>query len=104
MSDLTVPQYDYGYNLTFTVKDNAGVVYNLTDYVARLRIWIGGNRAGTIVNGTCVLTAPTFGTATYTVGSADFRNTGNYMGKIELTKLGIVESTKPFTIQITENA
>ncbi len=102
MADITVPKGDYGFNLTITIKDSDNAVYDLSGYSPKLKVWTPGGTA--FVAGTCALTNPTAGTVTYTVGSVDFTTAGNFKAEIEITKSGVIESTVPFTIQVTESA
>ena len=104
MADLIVYQNDRGFNIVFTVQAADGTGYNLTNYVATLKIWPPGNTAGTIVSGTCAITNANPGTATYTAGSAIFTTPGMYLGELELTQAGIAETTNPFTVEIKESA
>ncbi|KKM66886.1 hypothetical protein LCGC14_1476670 [marine sediment metagenome] len=105
MADLEVPKSDYGYTINFGIKDANDAAYDLTDYVSTFKVWPPGNTAGTIVSGTCsILNVEAGGTVSYTVVNGNFDTAAKYMGEIELTKSGIVESTKKFSIAVVESA
>ncbi len=105
MADLTIPRGDKGFNLNFTIQSNSGGTVDLTTYSpVYFKVWPAGNTSGTTISGTCAISNATAGSVTYTIGSADFTTAKNYMGEIEITKSGVVESTKRFTIEITESA
>ncbi len=105
MADLEIPKNDFGYNLTFGLKDANDDAYDLTGYVVRLKVWPPGNTGGTIVNGTCtILNVEASGSSYYTIKNGDFGTVRNYVGELELTKSGVVESSKRFTMGIIESA
>lgn len=105
MADLEFPKGDYGYNINFGIKDANNAAYDLTGYVSTLKVWPSGNPSGTVVSGTCsILNVEAGGTVQYTVVDGNFDMITTYVGEIELTKTGIVESTAKFTIAITESA
>ncbi len=105
MADLEIPKSDYGFNINFGIKDADGDAYDLTGYVSTFKVWPPGNPSGTVVSGTCsILNVEAGGTVQYTVANGNFDTITTYVGEIELTKSGIVESTRKFTIAITESA
>lgn len=104
MSDLTVPQGDYGYNLSFTIKDNNGAPYPLTSYTITMNVWFAGSPNNSILTGVCVIDVAANGTCHYPVQSGDFNAAGDYLIELELTKAGVVESTRNYTLKVEESA
>jgi len=104
MSDLTVPQGDYGYPLAFTITEDDGTAYNLTGYTVTMKVWFKGRRGDPIVTGTCTNDVEADGTCHYTVVQYDFDSKGDYRIELELTKAGVVESTRHYTLKVEESA
>jgi len=103
MADMTVPKNDKGYYLSWTVKDSAGDVYSLTDYTIKLKVWAAGRPGTLIVDGTCTPVVAASGTCRYLVTATDFTLKGTYSAELELTKTDTIESTRMFTIEVTES-
>ena len=103
MAGLIVPKGDYGFDLNFTVRDSDGDAYNLTGYTIKLKVWSPNNPSILMVNGTCSILVAASGTCKYTVANGDFNSVGNYLFELELTKTGVVESTKTQTLFVTES-
>lgn len=99
---MIVARGDYGYNLTFTVKDASGTVYNLAGYTITLKVWKPGV-PGLIVSGACAIVLASAGTCSYTVARGDFDEIGVYHAELELTASGVVESTNDFELQVEES-
>lgn len=103
MANLTIPKADKGFYLSFTVTDSAGTAYNLTDYTIKLKVWNTGRPGTLIVDGTCAIVVAASGTCRYSVAATDFTLKGTYSAELELTKTDIIESTRMFTIEVTES-
>jgi hypothetical protein len=103
MADMTVPKNDKGYYLSWTVKDSAGDAYNLTDYTIKLKVWSAGRPGTLIVDGTCNIVVAASGTCRYLVTATDFTLKGTHSAELELTKTDVAESTRMFTIEVTES-
>ena len=103
MTTITVPKSDKGYYLSFTIQDSAGNAYNLTDYTIKLKVWVAGRPDSLTVDGTGEIVVAASGTCRYLVTATDFTAKGTYSAEIELTKTGIAESTKEFTLEVTES-
>jgi len=92
---------DYGYEISFTVKDSDGVVVNLTDIGA---IYFRVRQVDTdlnILNGTCEVVLASAGTCKYTTQSGDFDNEGNYTGGLVLQYSASKKvTTKDFAITV----
>lgn len=105
MADLEFPKSDYGYNINFGIKDANDAAYDLTGYVSTFKVWPPGNPSGTVVSSTCsILNVEASGTVQYLVADGDFSSITTYVGEIQFTKTGIKESTRKFSIAITESA
>ena len=98
----TIPKGDYGYYLNFTVQDSAGNAYNLTGYTITLKVWRQGV-PGLVMSGNCDIVAAANGTCKYLVVSGAFNRAGTYQAELELTKSGVVESTKNFELEVEES-
>ena len=105
MAGLTIAKNDYGYNLSFTVQDASGTAYNLADFTAvTLKIWVEGSRPDALLGDSALdIDNAASGTCHYTVQSGDFSAKGSYVGELELTASGVVESTDIFTIKVAES-
>jgi hypothetical protein len=58
-----------------------------------------------LLSSACVLDGGgTAGACHYTVASGNFDSVGLFKGELELTKTGVIESTKAFDIEVTESA
>lgn len=103
MADLTIPKGDKGYYLNFTVKDNSGTAYDLTDYTITLKVWSINAPDTLLVSGACSIVVAASGTCRYNVADGDFDTEGTYMLELELTKSGVIESTKAYTVDVVES-
>ena len=104
MADLTIPKDDYGYDLTFTVKDSSGDAYVLTGYTITLKVWKHGSSGTPIVDSGCDILVAASGTCTYTIVDGDFDAGGRYRFELELTKSGVVESTRNYEVLVEASA
>jgi len=104
MSDLTVPQGAYGYNLAFTVQDSTATAYNLSGYTVTLKIWKEDLETDTLVSAACTVDVAASGTCHYAVQSGDFDEEGDYLLGLELTKTGVVENTRHYTLEVEQSA
>jgi hypothetical protein len=103
MSDLIIPQSDKGYDLNFTVKDSDDTAYDLTDYTVTLKVWKAGIPGTLILSETCDIDSAADGTCHYTIQGEDFDNRAKYKMELELTKSGVIESTKNYDLLIEES-
>ena len=100
---LTIPKGDYGYNLNFTVQDADGNAFNLTGYTITLKVW-APNVPGTLkFSGACTIDVAASGTCHYVLVSGNFDTVARYQAELELTKSGVVSSTRPFIIVVEES-
>jgi hypothetical protein len=104
MINIVVPKGDKGFNFAFTVTNSAGTAYNLTGYTIKLKMWNPDIPDTLLINSACSIVVAANGTCVYIVGATDFAITGFYYAEIELTKTDIIESTEPFSIEVTESA
>lgn len=103
MATFTVPRNDKGYYLNFTVQDSTGTAFNLTSYTITLKIWSPGNPGTLLMSGACSIVSAAAGTCRYSVGATDFTLTGTYNMELELTQSGVIESTRLYTLEVTES-
>jgi hypothetical protein len=103
MADLTIPQGDKGFNLAFTVKDADDDAYDLTDYTITLKVWKAGVPGTLILSEACTPDVEASGTCHYTVQAGDFDSVSKYKMELELTKSGVIESTKNYDLVIEES-
>jgi len=96
---MQIPQGDYGYYLNFTIQGSNNYNYDLTGYTIKLKTWVAGNKQ-VILIGTCSIVTAANGTCRYLVANGNFNKAGEYVAELELTKTGVVESTKPFSISV----
>jgi len=103
MSDLTIPKGDYGYNLSFTIQDDDGNAYNLLGYTITIKVWPQHMPGEPIVSDTCIIDVAASGTCHYPIKVGDFANAADYLIELELTKVGIIESTRNYTLTVEES-
>jgi hypothetical protein len=104
MSQLTIPQGDFGFYLNFTIKKADGTVYNLTGYTITFNVWRKGDKTSKYVTGACTIVQADGGTCRYLVVANDFATAGKYRSELQLTKSGVQESTEAFDIVVSESA
>lgn len=75
---------DFGFEITFTVVDENGVVVDLTG-AEEIRFLVAQqDTMRTIVNGVCEVVEATAGKCKYVVKSEDFKKAGNYIGGVKV--------------------
>lgn len=102
-TDIYIPMRDYGYNIAFTLLDASGDVFNPTGYTVTLKVWTYDIPSTLLLTGVGGITDPANGKVYYTIASGNFNTEGVFMGEIELTKAGAVESFRTFVIHVTES-
>lgn len=102
-ADLTIPKGDCGYYINFTVKDSAGTAYNITGYTVKFKVWKVSSPGTLKVNGTCAAVVPASGTCRYLIVATDFTQVGQYVWELELTSVGVVESTTTYTLEVVDS-
>ena len=103
MTTIYIPSSDAGFNLAFTIKSADGNVYNLTGYTIKLKVWRVGQPGLLLLNGSCDIDSAPDGTCHYTITASDFTSVGTFKAELELTKAGVIESTKTFGIEVMES-
>ncbi len=101
--ELILPANDYGFTLTFVVTDAAGAAMSLLGYTIKFKMWRAGLPGTLLVNGTCTILVAADGTCTYVIAAADTATPGTYVGELELTKSGVIESTATFPVRVLES-
>lgn len=72
--------------LSFTLKDSANAVVNITGFTIRFAIRKQGAVANTNnANNTCTLVSPTLGVFKYSFVSTDLPSSGTYLGQLIIT-------------------
>ena len=104
MADIYIPKGDKGFNLNFTVQEDDGTAYNLATYTITLKIWPENMSTEPIVDAACTPIVAASGTCYYTVTATDFTSAGDYILEIELTKTGVIESTRHYTLKVEDSA
>ena len=102
-TDIYIPQGDYGYDIAFTLYDGSGNIFNPTGYTVTLKVWTYDIPSSLLLTGVGGITDAPNGKVYYTLVSGDFDTEGRFMGEIELTKAGAVESFRTFVIHVTES-
>jgi len=100
---IYIPSSDKGFNLGFTLKNADGSAYNLTGYTIKLKVWRPGQPGLLLLNGSCDIDSAVDGTCHYEITASDFTSVGIFKAELELTKAGVIESTKTFDIEIMES-
>ena len=104
MADLYVPKGDKGFPLTFTVQEDDGSAYDLTAYTVTLKVWRQGIPGSPIIESGCTISDAANGECYYIIQATDFTEKGDYLLELELTKTGVIESTRYYTLEVTESA
>jgi len=81
---IKVIKDDKGYDLNFTLKDNEGVVVNLTGATLLLKVQKPG-AAALKFSGSMSIVSAEAGTCKYTVLATNFDTAGDYYAEIEAT-------------------
>lgn len=103
-SDITVSVGDKGYNLDFDVQKSDGSVYDLTDYTVTLKVWYKYSSGTLLMSGACSIDDAPNGDCHYTLQAGDFDVVGDFLWELELTKTGVIESTRYGTLRVEESA
>src|SRR3990172_9451908 len=80
---------EVGYDINFTVKNNAGTAFDLTGYTITFKTWREGIPGTLIINGTGSIVVAASGTCKYTVVEGNTATPGEYLAELELTKTGV---------------
>lgn len=102
MSDICIPKGDFGHNLNFTVKNNDGTAFVLTDYTITMYVWAVDMPETIAVTGTCVIDVAASGTCHYVVVDGDFDTAGEYLIILRLTQAGKRETTRRYTLTVED--
>lgn len=78
MITYKVRKGDYGYTLTFTIKDSSGAIVNLAGSVVTFKAALTTNPTSLKINSACSIPAPATGVCTYKVVASDFNAIGTY--------------------------
>lgn len=85
MTEITVVQGDFGYDLNFTLQNADGDIFDLSGVSSML---FRAQVAGTIslkFSGSMSIVSPAAGTCKYTVASGNFRAAQTYSAEIQCT-------------------
>jgi hypothetical protein len=104
VADIEVAQADFGYTLTFTVNTASGAAFDLTGKTVTMKVWQPTKPSVVIVNGSCTITGATTGVCTYNPISTDFLAVGDYRVELEMTEVGKQDSTKAYSLRVSESA
>ena len=98
---LEVKKGKYGFNLYFTVLDEDGQPFNLTNYTVKFRVWDSSDNL--ILDGACTVDDAVNGKCHYTVQSGDFATAGTFTAELNLTKTGEDFSTMSTTVTVYDS-
>jgi len=100
---IRIPMNDYGFDIAFTLFDGTGEVFNPTGYTVTLKVWTYDVPSTLLLTGVGGITDALNGKVYYTIANGDFDTEGTFIGEIELTKPGAVESFRTHVIHVTES-
>jgi hypothetical protein len=103
MADLTISQGDFGFNLFFTVQTATGGAFSLAGKTVTLKAWHTGRPSVLVVDGLCTVSTAALGTCSYEPASTDFMAKGSYILELECTEVGMKDSTKTYSLEVTES-
>jgi len=99
---MKVKKGNYGYKIPAKVLKADFTAFDLTGYTVKMKVWIkGAETTKWILDGS--ITDATKGKVEFTVENTHFIEVGNFLGELELTSAGSVESTKSFAIEVEES-
>jgi len=100
---MRIKKGDYGFVIPARIIKADSTVFNLTGYTVKLKVWTAGSPTPTwTLDGT--VTDAAAGKVEFTVENTHFTETGSFIGEIELTQAGHVESTISFRVIVVESA
>jgi hypothetical protein len=103
MARLELVRNDYGYALTFTIKDAQDNVVDLTNSTVKFKVKAYG-ASSLLIDANCTITDAVNGVVTYTVQQTDFTITKRYKGELQVTWTGgRVMTASDLAIDIVED-
>ena len=84
MSQLTLIQSDYGYDIQFSVVDNNGSPVVLSGSTVMFKVANYVSLPTLIVDATCSITNSALGLCKYTVSNGDFDVVGSYKAELNI--------------------
>jgi len=101
---MRVKKGDYGYVIPARVVKADFTAFNLTGYTIKMKVWTAGVPGAVkwTLDGT--VTDAAGGKVEFTVAATHFTEVGEFIGELELTRAGHIESTKSFKIYVQESA
>ncbi len=103
MNEITIPQYDHGFNLSAYLQDGSGDIKVLSSYTVTFKAWAAGTPGTVIVSTACTVVNNVSGTITYAVASGHFSSAGQYVGEFQASKSGVVETFESFKVKVRES-
>lgn len=85
MTEITVVQGDYGYDINFILQDANGGVFDLTGYSALLFRGQLSTQISLKFSGAMTVVSASSGTCKYTVALGNFSSSGVYNAEIQVT-------------------
>lgn len=104
MADITIPAGDYGFNLIFTIATASGAAYDLTGKTINFYVWKSGDPGAPYLSAAATISTASTGICSYTPASTDFTVKGKYICELEFTEVGKRDSTRYYTLEVTESA
>jgi len=100
---MEVKKGDYGFIIPCRVVKADFTAFNLSGYTVKLKVWTKGNPTPLwTLSGN--VTDNVGGKVEFLVGITHFTQAGGFVGEIELTRAGHIESTKSFNVIVLESA
>ena len=103
MNEITIPQYDHGFNLAANLQDNSGDIKVLSGYTVTFKAWAAGTPSTVLVSAACTVVNNNSGTITCAVASGHFSSAGQYMAEFQASKSGVVETFESFKVKVRES-
>ncbi len=99
--NLFVKKGDYGYIIQAEVRKADTSPYSLNGFTVKMKVWVKDGALKWTIDGT--ITDPTSGKVDFPILITHFTDIGTFDGEIELTKSGVVESTRTFSLIVRES-
>lgn len=103
---LEIPVGDKGYVVTLNYKEKDGVTArSLTSFTgAKFKMWKAGIPTTLTIDGTATIVNPaTSGVVTFLLPDTATFAVGTYVGVIQLTASGVIDTSKHFTVIMKES-
>lgn len=100
---MDVKKGDYGFIIPVKITKADFTDFNLTGYTVKMKVWLKGTPS--VIKWTLdgSVTDAVKGIVEFLVADTNFTEAGAFVGELELTRAGHVESTRSFPVNVLES-